>query len=84
MCYAHVHSLELKEEKLPKPSGRARKSLVLSPCKLLRLTLANSGYRGSREAHWLAIPSAGLVTNQQTLSGRSGQMSATSGSNDPI
>ena len=84
MCYAQVQGLELGEEKLPKPSGRASSSLVLSPCQLLSLTLAQSGYRGNREAHWLPIPSAGVVTSQQTLSGKSGQMSATNGSNDPI
>ena len=84
MCYAHVQGLELGEEKLPKPSGRASNYLVLSPCLLFRLTWALSGYRGSREAHWLPIPSAGLVTSQQTPSGKSGQMSATNGSNDPI
>ena len=32
VCYAHVQGLELGEEKLPKPSGRASTSLVLSPC----------------------------------------------------
>ena len=84
MCYAHVQGLELGEEKLPKPSGRASKSLVLSPCLLLRLTWAHSGYRGNREAHWLPIPSAALVTIHQTPSRESGQMSATNGSNDPI
>ena len=84
MCYAHVQGLELGEEKLPKPFGRASNSLVLSPCYLLRLTWAHSGYRGNQEAHWLPIHSAGLVTSQQTPSGKSGQMSATNGSNDPI
>ena len=58
------------------------------PCALSLLTaaanMAHSGYRGNREAHWLPILSAGLVTNQQTPSGKSGQMSATNGSNDPI
>ena len=48
------------------------------------VTWAHSGYRGNREAHYLPIPSASLVTSQQTLSGKSGQMSATNGSNDPI
>ena len=38
----------------------------------------------NRKAHWLPIPSAGLVTSQQTLSGKSVQMSATNGSNDRI
>ena len=84
VCFAHVQGLELGEEKLPKSFGRASKSLVLSPCYLLRLTWAHSGYRGNREAHWLPIPSAGLVTSQQTPSGKSGQMSATNGSNDAI
>ena len=84
MCYPHGQGLELGEEKLPKPSGRASKSLVLSPCYLLRLTWAHSGYRGNQDAHWLPIPSDGLVTSQQTPSGKSGQMSATNGSNDPI
>ena len=41
------------------------------------------GSSGNRKAHWLRIPSAGLVTSQQTPSGKSGQMSATNGSNDP-
>ena len=50
---------------------------------MLRLTLAHSGYRGNREAHWLPIPSAGLAKNQQTPSGKSVQMSATNGYNDP-
>ena len=84
MCYAHVQGLERGEEKLRKPSGRASNSFVLSPCSLLRLTWAHSGYRGNREAHWLPIPSAVLVTSQQTPSGKSGQMSATNGSNVPI
>ena len=84
MCYAHVQGLDLGEKKLPKPSGRASNSLVLSPCLLLRLTWAHSGYRGNREAQLLPILSAGLVTSQQTPSGKSGQMSATNGSNDPI
>ena len=30
--YTQVQGLELGEEKLPKPSGRASNSLVLSPC----------------------------------------------------
>ena len=42
------------------------------------------GSSGNRKAHWLPIPSAGLVTSQQTLSGKSVQMSALNGSNDPI
>ena len=84
VCYAQVQGLELGEEKLPKPSGPASKSLVLSPCKLLWLTLAQSGYRGNREAHCLPIPGAGLVTSKQKPFGKSGQMSATNGSNDPI
>ena len=84
VCYAHLQGLELGEEKLPKPSGRASNSLVLSPSYLLRLTWAQSGYRGNREAHWLPIPSASLVTSQQTPSGKPDQMSATNGSNDPI
>ena len=79
-----MEGLELGERKLPKPSGRASNSLVLSPCQLLRLTWVHSGYRGNREAHWLPISSAGLVRSQQTPSGKSGQMSATNGSNDPI
>ena len=58
------------------------------PCALSLLTAAvtwaHSGYRGNREAHWLPIPTAGLVKGQQTPSGKSGQMSATNGSNDPI
>ena len=58
------------------------------PCALSLLTAAakwaHSGYRGNRDAHWLPIPSAGLVTSQQTPSGKSCQMSATNGSNDPI
>ena len=83
MCYAQVQGLELGEEKLPRPSGRASKSLVFSPCQLVRLTWLHSGYRANREAHWLPIPNAGLVTSQQTPSGKSGQMSATNGSNDP-
>ena len=33
------------------------------------LTWAHSDYRANREAHWLPIPSAGLVTSQQTPSG---------------
>ena len=84
MCYAHVQGLELGEEKLPKPSGRAKQF----PCALSLLTAAaNIG------AQWLpwqpngplaANPSVGLVTSQQTPSGKSGQMSATNGSNDPI
>ena len=41
------------------------------------------GSSGNRKAHCLPIPSAGLVTSQQTPSGKSGQMSATNGSNDP-
>ena len=41
------------------------------------------GSSGNRKAHWLPIPSAGLVTSQQTPSEKSGQMSATNGSNDP-
>ena len=41
------------------------------------------GSSGDRKAHWLPIPSAGLVTSQQTPSGKSGQMSATNGSNYP-
>ena len=84
VCYAHVQDLELGEEKLPKPSGRASNSIVLSPCQRLSLTWAHSGYRGNREAHVLPIPSAGLVTSQQTPSGKSGHLSATKGSNDPI
>ena len=48
------------------------------------VTWAHSGYRGNQEAHWLPIPTAGLVRSQQTPSGKSGQMSATNGSNDPI
>ena len=58
------------------------------PCALSLLTAAaNMG------AQWLpwqpngplaANPSVGLVTSQQTPSGKSGQMSATNGSNDPI
>ena len=84
MCYAQMQGLELGEEKLPKLSGRASNSLVLSPCKLLQLTWAHSGYRGNREVHWLPIPSAGLVTSQQTPSGKSGQMSATNGSNNSL
>ena len=58
------------------------------PCALSLLTAAaNMGaqwLRGNREAHWLPIPSAGLVRSQQTPYGKSGQMSATNGSNDPI
>ena len=84
VCYTQVQGLELGEEKLPKPSGRASNSLVLFPCKLLRLMWAHSNCRGNREAQWLPIPSAGLVTSQQTPSGKSGQMSATNGSNDPF
>ena len=84
MCYAQVQGVELGEKKLPKPSGRASNSLVLSPCKLLWSTWAHSGYRGNREAHRLPIPSDGLVTSQQTLSGKSDQMSGTNVSNDPI
>ena len=48
------------------------------------LTWAHGGYRDNREANWLPIPSAGLVTSQQTPSAKSGQMSVTNGSNDPI
>ena len=32
VCYAQGESLELGEEKLSETSGRARNSLVLSPC----------------------------------------------------
>ena len=84
MCYAQVQGLDLEKEKLPKPSGRASNSIVLSPCLLLWLTWAHSGYRGNREAYWLPIPRTGLVTSQQTPSGKSGQMSAKNVSNDPI
>ena len=42
------------------------------------------GSSGNRKAHWLPIPSAGLLTSQHTLSGKSVQMSALNGSNDPI
>ena len=58
------------------------------PCALSLLTAAaNMGAHllpWNGEAHWLPIPSAGLVTSQQTTSGKSGQTSATNGSNDPI
>ena len=42
------------------------------------------GSSSNRKTHWLPIPSAGLVTSQHTLSGKSIQMSALNGSNDPI
>ena len=42
--FAHVQGLDFGEENLPKPSGRASKALLLSPCYLLRLTWAHSGY----------------------------------------
>ena len=74
VCYAQVQGLEFGEEKLPKPSGRASKSFMLSPCKLRRLTWAHSGYRGNQAAYWLPIPNAGLVKSQQTPSGKSCKM----------
>ena len=60
VCYTHVQGVELGEENLPKPTGRTSNSLVLSPCYLLRLTGAHSGYRGNGEAHWLLIPVSAL------------------------
>ena len=58
------------------------------PCALSLLTAAaNMGAQWlpwHREAHWLPIPSAGLVTSQQTPFGKSGQMSATNAQMTPF
>ena len=84
MCYAHVQGLELGGRKA---AQTIRVVPAIPLCSLLLTAAANMG------AQWLpwqprgplaANTSAGLVTSQQTPSGKSGQMSATNGSNDPI
>ena len=77
-----------------RPGTWGRKAAqTIRSCQQFRCALSLLTAAANMGAQWLpwqprgplaAFPSAGLVTSQQTASGKSGQMSATNGSNDPI
>ena len=72
-----------------KKAAQTIRSFQQFPCALsLLAAVANMGAQvitvATERPTGCHIPSAGLVSSQQTPSGKSGQMSATNGSNDPI